>query len=113
MAAAAAREQVPLNDVMLAMDVVDTLRHREDWINRELDQAGREAELMQRLRTIYASQGIAVSDEVLSQGIKALDENRFVYEPPKPGLATSLAKLWVHRGRYLKRSAALVLLLAG
>ena len=35
---------------MIAMDVVDTLRHREDLVRRELDEEGREAELIERLR---------------------------------------------------------------
>ena len=101
-----------LDDVMLAMDVVDTLRHRDEWLSREIDEAGREADLMARLRAIYAGQGIQVSDAVLVQGIRALDESRFVYTPPKPGLPTSLALLWVERNRYLKAAAALVLLVA-
>jgi len=101
-----------LDDVMLAMDVVDTLRHRDEWVSREIDEAGREADLMARLRAIYAGQGIQVSDAVLVQGIRALDESRFVYTPPEPNLATSLALLWVERNRYLKAAAALVLLVA-
>jgi hypothetical protein len=96
---------------MLAMDVVDTLRHREDWISREIDEAGREADLMERLRKIYAGQGIQVSDDVLAQGIRALNERRFVYTPPPPGLARTPGLLWVQRGRYLKGLAALGLLL--
>ncbi|MBA3518386.1 MAG: hypothetical protein H0T75_12255, partial [Rhizobiales bacterium] len=80
--------------------------------SREIDEAGREADLMARLRAIYAGQGIQVSDAVLVQGIRALDESRFVYTPPEPNLATSLALLWVERNRYLKAAAALVLLVA-
>ncbi len=101
----------PLDDVMMAMDVVDTLRHREDWVSRELDEAGREAALMERLRAIYAGQGIQVSDDVLAQGIRALNEDRFVYTPPPPGLKTSLARLWAERGRYGKRIAVIALVL--
>jgi hypothetical protein len=112
MAAEATGSGARLDDVMLAMDVVDTLRHRENWVSRELDEIGREAELMARLRTIYASQGIAVSDAVLAQGIAALNEDRFVYTPPRPGLATTLARLWVERGRYAKAAAPLLVLLA-
>jgi hypothetical protein len=108
---AAGRPVARLDDVMLAMDVVDTLRHREDWISRELDEASREADLKDRLRTIYAGQGIQVSDEVLAQGIRALNERRFVYTPPPAGLARSLALLWVQRDRYLKGLLALLLLL--
>ena len=35
-----------LDDVMLAMDVVDTLRHQEVLVARELDETRREAELI-------------------------------------------------------------------
>ena len=37
-------ERPPLDDVMLAMDVVDTLRRRERLVARELDEIGREAD---------------------------------------------------------------------
>lgn len=86
-----------LDDLMLAMDVVDTLRHGDEWAARELDEAGREATLMGRLRQIYQAQGIEVPDGVLAEGVKALKESRFTYTPPKPGLATTLALLWVWR----------------
>lgn len=100
----------PLDDVMLAMDVVDTLRHREQWVARELDEAGRERDLLERLRLIYRGQGIEVSDEVLAQGVRALEESRFVYTPPRPGLATTLATLWVARDRIGKGVLALLAL---
>jgi hypothetical protein len=101
---------VPLDDVMLAMDVVDTLRHREQWVARELDEAGREEELLERLRQIYRAQGIDVPDRVLAQGVQALQESRFVYTPPPPGLATTLAGLWVARGRIGRGLLALLAL---
>jgi hypothetical protein len=42
---------------MLAMDVVDTLRHRERLVERELNEEVREEQLIDRLRTLYKSQG--------------------------------------------------------
>jgi hypothetical protein len=84
---------------MLAMDVVDTLRHQDLAVARELNEDQREAELLSRLRDIYRGQGIAVPDRVLREGVDALKESRFVYSPPAPGLGTSLARLWVNRGR--------------
>ena len=71
-----------LDDVMIAMDVVDTLRHREDLVRRELNEEGREGELIARLRQIYHDQGIEVPDSVLADGVKALKDSRFVYTPP-------------------------------
>jgi anti-sigma-K factor RskA len=105
----------PLDDVMLAMDVVDTLRRRRRLVERELDAEGREQDLKQRLRKIYAAQGIEVPDHVLDEGVAALKEERFVYQPPPQSLATRLAHLYVSRaswGKWVLASLA-ALLVAG
>jgi hypothetical protein len=93
------RSPPQIDDLMLAMDVVDTLRHNQDLALRELDEPRREAELVQRLREIYRSQGISVPDSVLQEGVRALKESRFVYTPPPPGWRTTLAHWWVSRHR--------------
>jgi hypothetical protein len=98
-----------LDEVMLAMDVVDTLRHQDDLVSRELDEGRREAELIERLRSIYKTQGIEVPDAVIRQGVAAIKENRFVYTPPAPGLGVSLAKLWIARGKIGKTVGAAAL----
>lgn len=100
MARPVARAPAPLDEVMLAMDVVDTLRHRELLVERELGTEERERRLVERLREIYSSQGIEVSDEVLAQGVAALRDERFVYVPPAPGPGRVLARLYVTRGRW-------------
>jgi len=106
-----------LDDVMIAMDVVDTLRHREDLVRRELNEEGRESELIARLRQIYRDQGIEVPDSVLAEGVKALKDSRFVYTPPPPGWKRTALTLWAERQRYGKRlgiaAAALVALFGG
>jgi len=101
-AAGGAHERPPLDDIMLAMDVVDTLRRRERLVLRELDEAGREDDLKQRLRRIYAQQGIDVPDHVIEQGVAALREDRFTYKPPQVGIARRLAELYVGRDRWGK-----------
>lgn len=110
-------QQAPLDDVMLAMDVVDTLRHERDLVARELNASAREAELVARLRALYDDQGIVVPDHILKEGVKALDEARFVYTPPPPTWRTRLARLYVTRGRWgrpvLAIAAALLLLVGG
>jgi len=103
--------RAPLDEVMLAMDVVDTLRHRRQLVERELHSADRERELMKRLKEIYAEQGIDVPDEVLAEGVAALREDRFTYEPPKPGFVVKLARLYVNRGRWY-RGLGLIALIA-
>jgi hypothetical protein len=92
----------PLDEVMLAMDVVDTLRRRERLVQRELDVEGREEDLKGRLRKIYKAQGIEVPDHILEEGVAALTEDRFVYKPPQEGLGVTLARLYVSRSRWGK-----------
>jgi hypothetical protein len=96
------KEQRSLDELMLAMDVVDTLRHRELVLAREVDAESRDEQLLVRLREIYASQGIAVSDEVLAQGVRALREERFAFPASEPSFARSLAMLYVTRERWGK-----------
>jgi len=107
----ATAEKAPLDEVMLAMDVVDTLRHRQDLVERELAGEAREKQLIDRLRDIYHQQGIEVTDEVLREGVKALAESRFAYAPPKPSLSTTLARLYVSRKRWGPLTLAVVLVL--
>lgn len=93
-------EAAPLSEVMLAMDVVDTLRHQSNLVTRELSASAREAELIARLRKIYHEQGIEVPDHILKEGVKALAESRFTYAPPPESWKTGLARLYVSRKRW-------------
>jgi TolA-binding protein len=86
------------------MDVVDTLRHQRSLVQRELQSEDREADLIEKLRKIYTDQGLEVSDEVIAEGVKAMREERFAYRPPPGGLKTTLARLYVNRGRWAKRT---------
>lgn len=99
---ATATPPAPLDDVMLAMDVVDMLRHNERLVEKELNAGDREEDLIERLRQVYRSQGIEVPDAILQQGVKSLREERFVYKPPAEGLSTRLARAYVTRGRWGK-----------
>jgi hypothetical protein len=102
----------PLDDVMLAMDVVDTLRHRQDLVARELDETTREQQLVEKLRDIYHQQGIEVSDLILKEGVAALAESRFVYTPPPKGFGTLLARLYVSRKAWGRGALAFLLVAA-
>ncbi|AXS41195.1 DUF6384 family protein [Breoghania sp. L-A4] len=107
----AADKKLPLNEVMMAMDVVDTLRHRDRIIERELSQGDRDAQLYARLREIYTSQGIDVPEHVLREGVAALKEDRFLYTPPPAGFNVTMATLYVHRLTLAKWTGALALVL--
>ena len=97
-AAPASPKADKLDELMMAMDVVDTLRHRDVLVERELNDETREAALLERLRGLYSSQGIEVPEIVLREGVKALEENRFAYQPAPPGFGRNMAMLWVKRG---------------
>ncbi len=107
----ATAEKAPLDEVMLAMDVVDTLRHRQDLVERELAGEAREKQLLEKLRDIYRHQGIEVTDDVLRAGVKALAESRFAYTPPRPSLSTTLARMYVSRKKWGPAALAIVLVL--
>ncbi|HZH52113.1 MAG TPA: DUF6384 family protein [Microvirga sp.] len=109
---AAGRVSQNLDELMLAMDVVDTLRHQDNLVSRELGQEERDAQLLRRLREIYRGQGIEVPDRILLEGVQALKEQRFVYTPPGPSFARTVARAWVNRRRYGRRLLSLLALLA-
>jgi hypothetical protein len=109
---AATAEKAPLDDIMMAMDVVDTIRHNQDLVARELAGEDREKLLIERLRALYHSQGIEVTDAVLKEGVAALSESRFAYTPPKPSLRVTLARLYVGRKAWLRPVVAVVTALA-
>jgi hypothetical protein len=97
---------------MLAMDVVDTLRHADKLVERELSADERDRQLKERLRQIYAAQGIDVPESILDEGVRNLREERFVYRPPRSGFRRTMALLWVRRRRWGK-ALAIVLAAAG
>jgi len=105
-APAVADEPRKLDDVMLAMDVVDTLRHRTRIVDMELNEDAREEQLIARLKDIYGAQGIEVPDRILKDGVKALAEQRFVYKPPADTFSVKLAKLYVSRKKWLPQTLA-------
>ena len=101
-------EKIELNEIMLAMDVVDTLRHQQSLVDRELGTDDHDQALIAKVRKLYADQGLEVSDEVIASGVKALREERFTYTPPKKSFQLTLAHLYVNRGRWAKRGALLL-----
>ena len=106
------KEKASLDELMLAMDVVDTLRHKELVLVRELSAEDRDAKLLQELREIYQGQGIEVTDDILQRGVDALREERFVYSQPEPSFSRTLAHAYVTRARWGKAAGVGVAALA-
>src|SRR5210317_1609965 len=109
---AGANATAELDEVMLAMDVVDTIRHQELIVERELNSEERRKQLMARLKSLYAAQGLDVPEHVLAEGVAALEEDRFAYSPPAAGLQTTLARWYVERSRWGKPVLAVLALVA-
>lgn len=112
----AEEEDLNLTDIMLTMDVVDSLRHEEAMVERALNEEAREQLMVERVRDAYAAQGIEVSDATIAAGVKALKEKQFVYSPPQPGFKTRMLRAWVNRqgiGRGLGLFAGVGALIAG
>ncbi len=61
-------EKIELDEVMLAMDVVDTLRHEQQLVERELASDERDQALIEKVKRMYAAQGLEVTDEVIAAG---------------------------------------------
>lgn len=93
------------------MDVVDTLRHREQLVAKELAAGEREEDLYARLRQVYAAQGIEVPERILREGVVALRENRFVYTPKGSPGARRWTMLYVQRRRWATLFLVLAVLL--
>ncbi len=104
-------DSAPLDDLMMAMDVVDTLRHEEGQVARELKADDRDAAMIERLRDVYAAQGIEVPDEMLKAGVEDLKRDRFVYVPPAAGFQRTLALVYISRGTWSKWLAGAVTVL--
>jgi hypothetical protein len=68
--------------------------------------------LIDKLREIYHQQGIEVTDDILKEGVSALAESRFVYDPPKPSFGTNIARLYTSRGKWGRPVLSIVVALA-
>ncbi len=95
-------QRIPLDELMVAMDAVDELRHQDKVVEDELNAKDRRDRLIAKLKQIYEKQGISVSDEMLEAGVDALEKDRFTYKRGKDGLGRSFALLYVKRAKWLK-----------
>ena len=94
-----------LDEILLAMDAVDAIRHEQASVARDLSEDERRAELVRRVRTQYAGQGIQVSDAMIEEAIRAQEAKRYVFVPPRDGLQVRLARLYVTRSRWARKAA--------
>ena len=91
-----------LQDVMRAMDTIDELRHANRLVERAMQAGDRKSQLIDRLRDIYAEQGVDVSDTVIEQGVAALDAQRFTYRRSGGSWQRLIARIYIQRSRWWK-----------
>jgi hypothetical protein len=104
---------IELSDVLLTMDVVDTIRYDRSIVERELGTEAADRAMVTKVRNLYADQGLSVSDEIIAEAVAALREERFAYKPPKQGLNTLLARIYVQRGFWTKTLVGGLVILIG
>jgi hypothetical protein len=97
-----------MEDVLMAADTVDTIRHEMAIQETEILSDDRRSALKAKLRQWYESQGMLVSDEIINRAVEDMDKNRYVHEPLAPGFSRLLARMWINRGKIAARSAAAV-----
>jgi hypothetical protein len=94
-----------LDEVLLAMDAVDAIRHEQNSVAKDLSDDERRAELVRRVRAQYEAQGIEVSDALIEEAIRAQDEKRFAFVPPADGIQVRLGRLYATRARWARKAA--------
>ncbi len=97
---------------MLAMDAVDRLRHEQSIVLGELNSSTRHDQLVQRLRNIYAEQGIDVTDDLLHEGVQMLEQERYRFQPQGGYLPRLLARIYINRARWLRPALMLALVIS-
>ena len=92
-------EAARLNDAMLTIDVVDTLK-----ASPELAEA---PDASAQLRALYARLGLALGDTAAADGIAAYRSASLDYRPPR-GPRAALARLYVGRRRWAPGALAAI-----
>jgi hypothetical protein len=95
---ALARESRPLDleATMRLMDVADEIRRRDLQVARHLESTDREA-IKRHVRERYAALGETPDERLLDQAIDTFLSEQHRFRKPEPGLATTLARWYVHR----------------
>jgi len=78
-------QKIALDEVMLAMDVVDTLRHEQQLVERELASDERDQALFEKVKRMYASQGLEVTMRSLPREWPPCARNDSSTGRPHPG----------------------------
>ena len=114
MTASASAHSPSFNDLIVAADIVDTIRNDERLIDHELGSEDRKKALKVRLKDMYKAQGVDVSDAVIDAAVARSDAERFVFKPMGAGFSRFMWNSYVRRNKYaLRLSIAVGLVVLG
>lgn len=99
-------DPVRVKSLLLTMDIVDQLRHRETQLAELSDTDQTRDDLRARVVSMYRAQGIEVSDRMVDDALLAQRERRFEHHPEPLGLTSLPAIAWVRRGILARAGAA-------
>ncbi|TLX15884.1 DUF6384 family protein [Rhizobium sp. MHM7A] len=108
MTALASAHSPSFNDLIVASDIVDTIRNDERLIDHELGSEDRKKALKARLKDMYKAQGMEVSDAVIEEAVQRKDAERFIFKPMKAGVSRFLWTSYVRRNKYALRLSVAV-----
>jgi hypothetical protein len=111
MTASASPHSPSFNDLIVASDIVDTIRNDERLIDHELGSEDRKKALKVRLKDMYKAQGMDVSDAVIEAAVSRSDAERFVFKPMASGLGRFVWTGYVRRNKYAIRMSGAVALI--
>lgn len=92
--------------MMLVMDIVDGLRQEEGQRQQFLQDAQEERDVVERVKTTYAAQGMEVSDAQVREAVSIWRTRRYAFTPLTEGWRHSLAQWYVSRSKWLSRARA-------
>lgn len=110
--AASAAIEPSFNDMIIASDIIDTIRSEERAIDFELSFNERRKTFIERMKEEKRKAGVEVSDDVVEAAVDRFLEQRLVFKPMPSGVGRVMASLYVRRNRYL-RNTAIALVTAG
>lgn len=108
MTASAAAHSSSFNDLIVASDIVDTIRNDERLIDHELGSEDRQKALKARLKDMYKAQGMDVSDAVIEAAVARSNAERFVFKPMGTGFTRFMWTSYVRRNKYALRLSVAV-----
>lgn len=91
--------EIKASDQLAAMAIIDEMRREKTFVDETLDLETLRAALAQRIRAYYKENNIAVSDEIVEQGVKAYFANRLRFSARELSFRqTIFANAYIHRG---------------